>query len=460
MTASISSVIMPSSTTKRDNDHGFVFRRVRAAKENKIKENKNIPIPGSTNKRQASSVLDFPEPKRQAASPSDDNWKEVEEEEEELSVPLKKAPQPTPLISRTRTRGIVASTPSKASGGGLHRRRATAMPSSQRAIGRKSAAAGGRRRSTFSMRGKRASSIGGGFKAAPHESVAASDFYRHISPELPEPIRLRQLLAWCARRTSATVSSSSVWAEELPAGVRRVLDDALREAVDDLHAAFEKGAIATSWYHRPIDQAESLEAEPIVLADHPENLANRVARDRLLARVDTLRKEDVAWVRELKRAGAEHARALARLPTAVQALPAKSTNGEMAESVAGLQPIAVAFDSAADSSPDSLDSELAAAEQHIDCAVSELEVALDAFHLDAHRAAQQHALAVETCERVSAGLAFAFTQRRAHAQVVAATATSLQRHYSEIKDKEKEKKKEEGRDNIRDLLRTLAASLA
>ncbi|KAJ2059262.1 NEDD8-conjugating protein ubc12 [Coemansia sp. S146] len=437
--------------------------------------NENKPIisggdEAAGNKRQASSEsspgLDFPEPKRRIANTSP---KAVVQE---LSVPVKKAPQPTPLISRTRTRVIQPSTPSAATNG---RRRATAAgadsatgssrmrPVARTAATRKSTM-GGRRRSTFSMRGKRASSIGGGFKATPHDSVAAGDFYRHISPELPEPIRLRQLLAWCARRTASNVAQGG-WPVELPPGVRRVLDDALREAVDDMHSAFEKGSIATSWYHRPVDQAESLEKEPAILADHPENVANRDARDRLLARVETLRKEDAAWVRELKRAGAEHARALARLPTPVQSLPA---NKEVV-----LQPIAVAAPADCwkclpssdalqyvkeSASGGVIDAQLADAERHIDRAVSDLEVALDAFHLDAHRAAQDHAHAAETCSRVAAGLSFAFTQRRAQAQVIAANSSSSKD--DDLATTTPPNTLIEDKDCTRDLLRTLAAALA
>ncbi|KAJ2561710.1 hypothetical protein GGH95_004720, partial [Coemansia sp. RSA 1836] len=452
-----------SMDKKRGNDHGFVFTRVRAtANATTIikplaggggNSNENKPAAAAAGgaigcKRQASATrLDFPEPKRRVANEA--KATENANANAELSVPVKKAPQPTPLISRTRTRAIAASssTPVRASAGS--RRRATAgtgaadaAPGSRvraagRAAQRKSAMGGGRRRSTFSMRGKRASSIGGGFKAAPHESVAASDFYRHISPELPEPLRLRQLLAWCARRTASGTSDGGGWPAELPPGVRRVLDDALREAVDDVHAAFEKGAIATSWYHRPVDHAESREAEPAaqLLAAHPENLANRSARDRLLARVDALRAEDAAWVRELKRAGAEHARALARLPTAVQALPASSKSDPLIPPLAvpsgddGCCWQALSFDEAAlryaeDVAP-AIGAQLAAAECHVDRAVSDLEVALDAFHLDTHRAAQSHAHAAGACARVAAGLGFAFTQRRARAQAITANAARL-----------------------------------
>ncbi|KAJ2349828.1 hypothetical protein GGH91_000571 [Coemansia sp. RSA 2671] len=433
---------MANVDKKRGNDHGFLFTRVRTS--NKPANGQVTPVRNENkpdllgNKRHASSEssprLDFPEAKRRITEAPTAAV-------EEVSVPVKKAPQPTPLISRTRTRISQPATPTSS------RRRADGS-SRPRTVGRKSTL--GRRRSTFSMRGKRASSIGGGFKATPHESVAAGDFYRHISPELPEPIRLRQLLAWCARRTASDVASDG-WPGELPGGVRRVLDEALKEAVDDMHSAFEKGAIATSWYHRPVDQTESLK-EPLVLAEHPENLANRDARDRLLKRVDILKREDAAWVRELKRAGAEHARALARLPMPVQALPANKE--------AVLQPIAVAAPAeywkcleAGDAlqyvelaGGGAVEAQLAESEAHVDRAVSELEIALDAFHLDAHRAAQDHAHAVETCARVAGALSFALGQRRAQAQVaVAATGGGI---------------KDDERDCTRDLLRTLAAALA
>lgn len=112
----------------------------------------------------------------------------------------------------------------------------------------------GKRRSSFALRGKRASSIGNGFVgknskdplwyicifckifswilirvsrtpiilwtaslALPHASIIPQDFYRHISPELPGPVRMKQLLAWCGRRAidAQPSSASNKKAEEL-----------------------------------------------------------------------------------------------------------------------------------------------------------------------------------------------------------------------------------------------------
>ncbi|OLY83066.1 hypothetical protein AYI68_g2807 [Smittium mucronatum] len=46
-----------------------------------------------------------------------------------------------------------------------------------------------RRRSTFGQR------------AIPHQEIETKLLYRHISPEVPEPLRLRQLLSWIVKRT-------------------------------------------------------------------------------------------------------------------------------------------------------------------------------------------------------------------------------------------------------------------
>ncbi|KAJ2774754.1 hypothetical protein IWQ56_000438 [Coemansia nantahalensis] len=316
----------------------------------------------------------------------------------------------------------------------------------------------GRRRSTFSMRGKRASSIGGGFKALPHDSVDAADFYRHISPELPEPIRLRQLLAWCARRTT----KEPQWPSGLPDHVTKMLSDALREAAEDVHSAFEKGEIATSWYHRPVDPQADASAEGNELQAHPENTANREAKEKLLARIALLRAEDEQWVGELKRAGAAHARALDRLPKAVQTAqaPESATIEPISKPLAKIDwspagPEAAQYVQEADGG--AIEAELDAAEAQIEQATRDLEIQLDAFHFDMHRASETHRHAAEVCDRRLKDIGFIFSQRQARAQVVAASA---QRTATSVPRDGDAPAPAEPVDPTRDLLRTLAATLA
>ncbi|KAJ2365656.1 hypothetical protein H4S01_003124 [Coemansia sp. RSA 2610] len=426
------------------NDHGFIFKRGRAAAAavKAIGRVQAAAVPASEaakspGKRPATPTmqgprLDFPERKRRPG-PAPGPAPVLQE----LHVPVaaSRPAQPTPLIARTRTRAA------KSPGA---RRRATA--SAQRRASRKSAAAA-RRRSTFSMRGKRASSIGGGFAALPHDSVDAADFYRHVSPELPEPVRLRQLLAWCARRAFG----APAWPAALPEHVQALLGDALREAVDDIHSAFERGDIATSWYHRPVaaDDAGAAELRP-----HPENAANADARERLHARIACLQAENDAWVRELKRASAEHARALDRLPRSLQAdaepepLARAPASVDWAAAADG-GTAAAQYLAAADAG--AISSELGSADELIARATRDIEVRLDAFHLDMHRASDAHARARAQCARRHAHLGFVFAQRRERAQAVAAAPAARD---------DDDPAQASAPDSTRDLLRTLAATLA
>ena len=98
-----------------------------------------------------------------------------------------------------------------------------------------------RRRSSSTMRGRRASSlIDSGVSngeeldsilspsvspinqsvAVPHNEVDTADFFKHISQDLPEPRRMKQLLTWCgARSLSEKSSEQSSEANALPAGM-------------------------------------------------------------------------------------------------------------------------------------------------------------------------------------------------------------------------------------------------
>ncbi|KAI8318987.1 hypothetical protein GQ54DRAFT_306626 [Martensiomyces pterosporus] len=430
--------------------------------------------------------LDFPEPKRRltAASPfkndstSSSNGAGTNGDYvEEISVPVRKPPQPTPLISRTRTRvAQPTDTPVKSPHGGVSTRRKSTAARRQtrgeqdsssgggRSAGRarKSTMGAGRRRSTFSMRGKRASSIGGGFKALPHDSVSAGDFYRHISPELPEPIRLRQLLAWCARRTPVPGD----WPGDLPPQVVKILGDALREAVDDIHSAFEKGVIATSWYHRPVDSEKAEDAAGGELQKHPENVANAEAKEKLLARIAKLRAENEAWVRELKRASTEHAKAVDRLPKSIHNLPAPKEGSGVDVAIEPIARSQSSFDWSLlgegsealqyvnESNMEVIGGQVEEAESQIDQATREVEIQLDAFHLDMHRSNEAHEEAKRVQGQVESGLAFALAQRRAKALAIAGSRAAGDQA------KATPSLAKEPSDDTRDLLRTLAATLA
>ncbi|KAJ2661513.1 hypothetical protein IWW48_002380 [Coemansia sp. RSA 1200] len=439
----------------RGNDHGFVFNRkpthpnkVKAArvKSERVDNKKRLSPFGDENS--AAAQLVFPEPKRRLTEKPGNTNAATTNVVHEISVPLKKPPQPTPLISRTRTRltdngfvvgrrgtNVVDGTPAK--------------PRSKHS--RKSTMGGGRRRSTFSMRGKRASSIGGGFNAIPHESVGSADFYRHISPELPEPIRLRQLLAWCARRTD---TPSSKWPSELPDPVQKLLQDALREAVDDIHSAFERGDIATSWYHRPIDGDQAAgndNGSEQELQVHPENKANAELKEQLSTRIAKLQAEHDMWVHELKRASTSHARVVDRLPKPVKQLQSVDDDCNTEPLSKGLTTIDWSLLGAEHSYSDTTDADVRQAEDQISRATEELQVQLDAFHLDMHRAHETHLAAQSQTELCLKDLSFAFSQRRERAVAVASSSMHQRRRESPNNSLS---------DPTRDLLRTLSSVLS
>ncbi|KAJ2857989.1 hypothetical protein J3B02_000613 [Coemansia erecta] len=472
--------LLQKTTTKGGNDHGFVFKRGRVPSSSKAVQAlaSNLSVPSNTyafndenssdkatngsnihgtpvngqrskkmKRSPSESRLDFPEPKRRLTEHVEALGVVVQD----ISVPLRKPPQPTPLISRTRTR-LFAETPRRDENGRLTEDGGN-RSARRVAGGRRKSTMGGRRRSTFSMRGKRASSIGGGFKAVPHESVGSSDFYRHISPELPEPIRLRQLLAWSARRTEVPVDS---WPEEIPDAVKKLLNDVLREAVDDMHSAFEKGEIATSWYHRPVDsEAEGADNAPLL--PHPENEANEKTRDALMARISVLQAENDAWVSELRRASSTHAKALDRLPRPVQALAAGSEPSEPLSRSAESIDWSVLDDSARAyvESSGAVDDELREAELSIERAVQEVQVQLDAFRLDVHRTSEMHSVVEEVAGRASGALGFALAQRRARAKALKAPRPAAPCG----SEQQSQQSDGEYMDSTRDLLRTLSTSL-
>lgn len=169
----------------------------------------------------------------------------------------------------------------------------------------------GRRRSSLSMRGKRASSIGNGFQSLPHPDIPASEFYKHISEDLPDPVRMKQLLAWCARRSiddskmRPSLHGSETDEQIQAANIARTIEEeVLKDLIDN--------KITTSWYHQPDQPADVLEKRP-----HPQNVNNATKMKEMEERIAKLRSEEETWNRLLE----EH--------TQAQALAERSGEGDV-----------------------------------------------------------------------------------------------------------------------------------
>lgn len=164
----------------------------------------------------------------------------------------------------------------------------------------------GKRRSSLGMRGKRASSMGNGFVSEPHPDVPASEYYRHISTELPDPVRMKQLLAWCARRTiddarhrkadgaddepsSSAVAGKGKDDEQIQAAAiaRTIEEEVLKDLIDN--------KITTSWYQRTEEPAPAQVEKKL----HPKNTANAGKLEELQQRLEKLQEEAASWQRLL-----------------------------------------------------------------------------------------------------------------------------------------------------------------
>jgi hypothetical protein len=102
----------------------------------------------------------------------------------------------------------------------------------------------------MSMRGKRVSEAYNGMCPAPHSSVPSSTFYTLISTEISEPLRMRQLLLWCALRTAQSFPTP----QPIQPGST---DNIIRNLQDVIIQGLTKKTLDTSWYHRPVHLIEA-----------------------------------------------------------------------------------------------------------------------------------------------------------------------------------------------------------
>ncbi|KAI9802686.1 MAG: hypothetical protein M1825_002708 [Sarcosagium campestre] len=176
----------------------------------------------------------------------------------------------------------------------------------------------GQRRSSFGMRGRRASSLmdsgSSGLSssipgwhmisitmivvlqsadindlvtAIPHGTVDTTEFYKHISEDVPEPRRMRQLLTWCAERALGDKPSYST-----ADGNARL---AARVIQEDLVKAFANRSDMSNWFNRDIQPAATIVQKP-----NPRNITNAEKILELEAQLDRdmdgrLKSERQAW---------------------------------------------------------------------------------------------------------------------------------------------------------------------
>lgn len=161
------------------------------------------------------------------------------------------------------------------------------------------------RRSSTGMRGKRASTSLGNSSiisesicrlqrclaylccaAQPHGSVKETSFYKHIDPDLPEALRARQLLLWCATRTAgvSTPSSPSSSSTPLPP-LSQDGQKVLKQVQDQVIKWIAEGRIETPVGLAPDDE-NVLPNGKGLLREHEQNVKNRKREDDFLKEIE------------------------------------------------------------------------------------------------------------------------------------------------------------------------------
>ncbi|KDQ08735.1 hypothetical protein BOTBODRAFT_561526 [Botryobasidium botryosum FD-172 SS1] len=158
-----------------------------------------------------------------------------------------------------------------------------------------------RRRSSWGMRGRRASgSINGSTISQPHRTVPSQTFYKHISPEIPEPLRARHLLVWCSSRAMSPPSPNHTDRNKgappsppLPA-LSPHASNLLKEMQDELIQMLAAGKIETNVWNSQTNGAES-EAGRKKFKEHEQNIRNRNREREWGAAIERCKAEDEAW---------------------------------------------------------------------------------------------------------------------------------------------------------------------
>ncbi|KAI9795986.1 MAG: hypothetical protein M1833_006562 [Piccolia ochrophora] len=141
----------------------------------------------------------------------------------------------------------------------------------------------GQRRSSIGMRGRRASSLmDSGSSAVPHNEVDATEFYKHISADLPEPRRMKQLLTWCGERALGQKSSHPASDGNAKSAARVIQEEILKD--------FTNRSEMSDWFSRDDDPPPVIVKKP-----NPRNVANAAKIQELEQQVQRLQSERRRW---------------------------------------------------------------------------------------------------------------------------------------------------------------------
>ncbi|TFY50902.1 hypothetical protein EVG20_g11265, partial [Dentipellis fragilis] len=216
------------------------------------------------------------------------------------------APRETPQIEKNKAMRGESSQPSGSGGAG-------------------GPGGGHRRRSSLSMRGKRTSTsfattgiiseqisslgvplVSGGMADAhwvahPHSSVGDISFFKHIDADLHESLRARQLIIWCASRSSAELSPDPSSTPKRsnpkdngkdPPALSAAAKSVFKTLMDDTIKMLAERQIDTSVVTPPTD-GEGQESPK--MRENEQNVKNRAREIKFSADIARAHAEEEAW---------------------------------------------------------------------------------------------------------------------------------------------------------------------
>ncbi|KAK4992218.1 hypothetical protein LTR66_006331 [Elasticomyces elasticus] len=120
--------------------------------------------------------------------------------------------------------------------------------------------------------------------AVPHTEVETKEFYKHISQDLPEPRRMKQLLSWCGTRALPEKPGGDISAEESSARL------AARVIQEELLKEFQNKSEMSDWFSREDTTPATLVKKP-----NPRNVQNAVKLAELEAEYARLQESKASW---------------------------------------------------------------------------------------------------------------------------------------------------------------------
>ncbi|KAL7754185.1 hypothetical protein RI367_000166 [Sorochytrium milnesiophthora] len=166
-----------------------------------------------------------------------------------------------------------------------------------------------RSRKSLTNRGKRLSTMGGGDQIVlPHPAVQPSEYYKHISADLPDPVRMRTLLVLCGRK--ARIEPPSADTDEDSASKKTKW--AVASVQQALLRALNSGGIDLSWYQNAAFAASTTKT----IKEHPVNKVNKGQEQRLLSEIARLKAENDSWNRVFEATRDKHIEAMGNLTAA------------------------------------------------------------------------------------------------------------------------------------------------